>query len=115
MRWFRKKYNLPPKSPELEKYTREELYVDWLEDLIEEQGGPENVALNVGTEEEPILVRPRGDAAEERLARGETDDVFEGLSEEVIEQINKHRFRKQTPEPVSEAMESFSDDYTKGP
>lgn len=116
---FRDKYRLHPRSPELLQYTREEMYVDYLEDLIEEHGGPENVVLNVGTKDEPIPVRPLGvemAKADERLIRGQSDDPFEGLPAETVAEIKADmaRNKKKHAAPIQEpVVEEFSDDYTK--
>lgn len=97
--------------------------MDYLEDLIDLHGGAENVELNVGTKAEPIPVLIKGgEAAQatERLARGETDDVFEGLPEETVADIKRHMGRKHKKveaavEPPPEDDAGFADDYTKGP
>lgn len=90
--------------------------MEYLEDLIEQHDGDaEAVALNVGTKADPIYVHPMASPemqkSEERLARGDSEDMFEGLPEDTVAEIKAHMNRKKPPSlPDLE----FSDDYTKG-
>lgn len=99
------------------EYTREELYVEYLEDLIEEQGGVEKVVLNVGTKDEPVLVKPRGGSDfEDRLVAGGELNVFDGILPEEQARIERFMHRndaKVAAPPADPPLEEFQDDYTK--
>lgn len=97
------------------------MYVDYMEDQIEEKGA-ENVMLNLGTTEDPLMVHAKEGEVDEKLLRGESDDVFADLPEETVVAIKKHmsKGRQAAPEEMADLAklldaedEEFSDDYTK--
>lgn len=73
-RWWCKKYQLPPTSPLYLAYTREQLFIEFMEDIYENPP-PGGVPLDLGDH----LVFKTGDPVvdkwEEQYARGEMPDL----------------------------------------
>lgn len=101
-RWWCKKYNLPPTDPRYLAYTREQLFVEFLEDKYE--ADPAASFEETDAHVQFVTGDPVIDQLERDLAEGKEIDLDKAFS------LPPQPAAEQPPEP-----EEFDDDYTAEP
>ena len=128
-RWWCKKYNRPSKDPLLGEYTKEELMIEYLQDVIEQdpmEAFPRGAVVQFRTGDAVV------DRLEEKTVRGESVDLMALFSDEDRAKVEKflgrhghatsrRLVRVKPPEPKPPAPsssdtidEDFEDNYLDG-
>lgn len=98
------------------EYTIEELFVEYMEDIIEREP---HEAFPPVMEGDVVVFKGTGDAVidswEKAIASGETPDVAAAFSNspDVMKWLKAKKVKKIAPK-VEELPEEFHDDFTKG-
>lgn len=110
-RWWCKKYQRPSKDPLLQEYTKEELFIEFMEDFIEVDPYQEFPEVQ---QKDNSFVKRTGDAVAdawaEEIAAGKKPDFLAAFDEEDRERIKKFMKKAKKPVELDESPDASAPD-----